>query len=61
MTTFIINDLEFSLEGLISEQVYQLISDGRMTMEQFDEWLSIQRMNSYVDGSAEANYYNAIN
>lgn len=34
------------------EQVYQAISAGEMTFDEFEEWLSEQRHESYCDGAA---------
>jgi hypothetical protein len=42
-------------------EVYKAIVEGRMTQEQFEDWVQEQTSEAYDNGAADAHYYNSVN
>ena len=42
-------------------EVYKAIVEGRMTQEQFEDWVQDQTSEAYSNGAADANYYHSMN
>ena len=51
--------VDFHVDALLTQQVFELIKEGKMTVEQLDEWVDAIRDNSYESGyDAGCNNYN---
>lgn len=42
------------------QEVFDKVSNGTMSFEEFSEWCSDQRHESYVDGANTQSYENAV-